>query len=589
MGHLLSYPDIEYRLDWIPPGDVIAVDTETTGLDIYGDDVPFLFSFANTEGEVGVVRRKPSTVKMLKKFFRDKSITKVYHNRKFDFKMCRNVGLVARGPWEDTLAMFRLIDENLPSKALLFLSKRFLGFQGIEDEQVADFKTKFKREHKRDCSYDEIPDEILHPYAGADAFNTIMLYLIGVEEVQKFKKFYNFDKCCHDQSMRMEDRGALIDRKKIRKTLARLRKGYKNLQQAVKKQTGMIIDPDDKKSLVYALFKSGETCKKLTEKGDVCVDKDVLPDLYSHVPWVPLFLKMKKLHKGIRDIVKLSTCLDSEDRVHTSFNMSLAVTGRSSSSNPFNLQNVGKIPYFRRLFKAPDDHYLFYFDYSQIEYRLYAHYSEDEDLIKGYNIGGKENDMHTKTANDLGVDRNRTAKIVNFLIIYGGGAKALAEKLKVSEDKGWEIINEFKQNRPSYDFLYAKLLNELAEKGYIEDLYGKHWHVEDDDTWKIINTKIQGTAANILKEAKLKCENLLSKFKTKSKMIMEIHDELIFEVHKSELHLVPMIKEMMEDVRDGFSVPFDVDVEYTDTDWNSKKEFTSSQLKEVELKFEKSA
>ena len=579
MNSLLSYPDIEYRLNWIPPGTVIANDTETTGLNVYGGDVPFSFSFANIDGEVGIVPRTKENMGMLVDFYRNKSIKKVYHNRKFDYKMCRNVGLVAKGPWDDTLAMFRLIDENLPKKTLAYLSKRFLDFQGIEDELVNKFKIKYKKEHKKNCTYDEIPDEIMHPYQGADAFNTIMLWQIAIEEIKPFKKFFVFDMNCNVQSMKMEDRGALIDKKAIRPLLARLRKGYRNLKKALKKQTGLIIDPNDKRALVYALFKSGEICKAKTDKGDIALDKDILEEYYSHIPWVALFLKMKSLDKNIKTISDhILAKLDDNNRIHTSFNQSLAVTGRSSSSGP-NIQNIGKIPYVRRLFIAPEDCYIVYFDYSQIEYRLYAHESEDKALIEGYIIGGKENDMHTNTFKTIeAVESRDKAKTVNFLIIYGGGGAALAEKLNITEEKAWEILNTFKQNHPSFDYLYHKLVDELSKKGYIEDIYGKHWHVQDGDEWKIINTKIQGTAANILKDSKLKCEKIVSEYTKKSRMIMEIHDELIFEIHKDEMHLIPIIKAEMEDVREGFSVPFEVDVEYTDTNWNEKKNFYMEKL-----------
>jgi len=581
MSNLLSYPDIEYKLNWIPPGNVIANDTETTGLDVYGGHIPFLFSFANTEGEVGIVPKTEENMPMLREFYHDKTIKKIYHNRKFDYKMCRNVGLIARGPWDDTLAMFRLIDENLPRKTLAYLSKRFLDFEGVEDDQVNKFRIKYRKDHGKDCTYDEIPDEILHPYAGADAFNTIMLWQIAKEQVKPFNKFFVFDMNCHAQSMKMEDRGALIDKKAIRPTLARLRKGYRNLSKALKKQTGMVIDPDDKKALVYALFKFGEVCKAKTDKGDISLKGDILKKHYGHVPWVKLFLKMKKLHKNIRDIDKMKDKLDENDRIHPSFNQSIAVTGRSSSSGDINGQNVGKIPYLRKLFIPPPDHYLVYFDYSQIEYRLFAHESGDKDLIEGYIIGGKENDMHTKTFKNIeSVESRDKAKIVNFLIIYGGGPKALAEKLNISFEDACEILNTFKENCPAFDELYEKLIDELSKNGHIEDIYGKHWHVQDEDAWKIINTKIQGTAANVLKEAKLKCEKFLKNARVKSQMIMEIHDELIFELHKDEMYLIPLLKQLMEDVREGFSVPFEVDVEYTDTNWNEKKPFTDTMLKE---------
>lgn len=585
MNNLLSYPDIEYKLNWIPPGNVISNDTETTGLDVYGGHVPFLFSFANTDGEVGIVPRNEENMPMLREFYRDKTIKKVYHNRKFDYKMCRNVGLIARGPWDDTLAMFRLIDENLPRKTLAYLSKRFLDFQGLEDDLVDKFKTQYKKEHGHECTYDEIPDEILHPYAGADAFNTIMLWQIAKEQVQPFKKFFVFDMNCHAQSMKMEDRGALIDKKAIRPLLARLRKGYRNLKKALKKQTGMIIDPDDKKALVYALFKSGETCKAKTKKGDVSMKGAILKKHYGHVTWVKLFLKMKKLHKNIRDINKMKDKLDENDRIHPSFNQSIAVTGRSSSSGDINGQNVGKVPYLRRLFIPPPDHYLVYFDYSQIEYRLFAHYSGDKDLIEGYIIGGKENDMHTKTFENIkAVSSRDKAKTVNFLMLYGGGAEALSKKLDISVDDAWEILNSFKENCPAFEELKDKLIDELSKKGYLEDIYGKHWHVADGDEWKMPNTKMQGTAANIFKEAKIKCEGLLKKFKQiRTRMIMEIHDELIFEIHKDEMNLIPLLKHQMEDVREGFSVPFPVDVQYTDTNWNEKKKFPDKLMKELTL------
>ena len=580
-NNLLSYPTLSYKINTIPEGALIAVDTETTGLNPYKGDKAFLFSFANEDGDISVVERLPETEDMLREFFADKSITKIFHNSKFDMKMSREAGFPVRGKVHDTLTMSRLVNENEMMHNLKYLCKKYFDYKAIEDDQVDAFKKK----HQPD-SYLEIPKEILFPYAAVDAWNCMLLYNLFEEPISHMRKAYALDMNCTRYSMQVEDRGQLIDKKRAKELAKEFKEEALLLQKEVKVASGAVIEPSDKRTLCFALFSAGAVCKKFT-KNKKTKQFTIIPDtseaalkLYTEIEWMPTFIAFKKkkaLEKTLRE--QLIANLDGNNVIHTNFNISLARTRRASSSQ-INLQNIEKKSKIREAFITRKGFTTFYFDYSQIEYRIFAHEARDDELISGYCDGTL--DAHSLTSRRLDISRDES-KTVNFLILYGGGADALSEKRGQPYAYCQDLLERFKDSTPGLKDMEERLLMELAENGHIEDQFGMHYHVLPEDHFKIVNTKIQGTAGSVLKHAKLNVKKLLRS--TQSHMIGEIHDELIIEIADCDLPFIPtLIKESMERMPEGyFDVPMVVDVEYTKTNWAEKKEYPIMELEKGAL------
>ena len=568
---LLSYPTLNWDENRIPEGKVIACDTETTGLNTYKGDRAFLFSFANEEGDVTVVPRTLENKEMLETFFADTSITKIFHNSKFDMKMCRKSGFPVKGRVEDTLVMSRLVDENSIMHKLKYLCKKYFDYKAVEDEQMDAYKKKNKIK-----TYEEIPTDILYPYAAVDAWNCMLLYHLFKEPISDMRKAYALDMNCVRYSMEVEDKGVLINKARATEIWKEEKADFDAIQKDLKKRTGIKLDPDNKRLLGYALFAAGEKCIKLSDKGEPVLDKKTLPKYKAD--FVPDFIEMKKKNKSAKEIkAQIIDNVDAAHVLHSNFNISMARTRRASSSQP-NFQNINKKSKIREIFVCRPGHNLFYFDYSQIEYRLFAHFGRDAELIKGYCEG--DLDAHDLTARRLKVDRDDIAKTLNFAVLYGSGANGLVDLLNKPYTFCLDLIQKFHAANPSLEELKYRLEVELLDKGYIEDPYGMHYHVLTDDIFKIVNTLIQGCAGSVLKKAKLNCRKLLKNHS--AYMVGEIHDELIFEVPHNKEHIVPLIKEAMEDTTlEMFDIPLTVSVEYTKTNWGAKEEYPLEEMKKV--------
>ena len=570
----MSYPDIEWKYGVIPTGKRIAVDTETTGLNPYQGDKAFLFSFANEAGEVSVVPRELEYHAMLEKFFADESITKVFHNAKFDIKMIREAGFEVKGSIADTIVMAKLADENEVSYRLKYLCGKYFDYSAVEDERMDNFKKKNKVE-----SYEEIPEKILHPYAAVDAWNCMLLFHMYLPVAKDFKEMYMMDMQCLKYLIEIEDRGVLIDKKLAKKLAQDLKKENLARQKEMKKITGIKLEPDNNRLLGYAIWDWGGEIfertdpSKLHPRGQPKLDKDILPKYVDSIPWMATFIEFKKTKAVINSLSnQIIDNLDASNCVHTSFNLSQARTGRFSSSQP-NLQNINKTSCVREIFVPRKGYTFFYFDYSQIEYRLFAYLSGDEKLLEGYRSG--EMDMHDDTASNLRISRD-AAKTVNFLMLYGGGVKGLSKKLGIGKGEAAEMLEMFRATTPSLGALKDKLLLEWDKNDCIEDPFGKKYHIKRGDENKIVNTLIQGCACNVLKYTMLSVRDLIEGEDTY--MIQQIHDENIFEVNNKDMGMIPLIKSCMERVPQ-IEIPLVVDVEWSKTNWAEKTKYPMDELK----------
>jgi len=578
-GNLLSYPEIEYKIDVIPEGPIISCDTETTGLNPYKGDKPFMYQFANMAGDVSIVFPSPETKDILKTFFANDKITKVFHNMKFDIKMIRKAKFDIKGRLHDTFLMAKDVDTYAWSFKLENLIKKYdPSFEALElaalDKWFEDNKISKKKR-----KYYEVPPEIINPYGAVDAYNTSQLYQILKTPIKTMIPMYGMDMKTQEYLIEIEDTGVKIDKEKAKENIAKLKEKFTTLQQTIKSSTGMVLEPSGGRPLAAALFAAGETCIKVSpESKEAVLDKITLPKYKAE--FIPDFLEMKRTDKLIKDIRdQIIGNLDKKHILHTSFNLSQARTGRFSSSGP-NLQNQTKDDILRAIFINKPEFTNFYFDYKQIEYRLFAHFSGDKASVKGFH--DPDFDIHQMTADKVKRTRSE-AKTINFLILYGGGAPSLSEKFDIPENEAAKIIKTFHDKTPALKKLDAKLKEELFHNGYIEDPFGRQYCIPKDESRKCVNYLIQGTACNVFKKALLKVKDLLVDYK--SNVIQLIHDEIVFEIADGEWDLLPKIKALMEDMPE-FDVPLPVDVEYTLTNWANKQSMSEEEVNTIWLPFE---
>jgi len=576
MNTLESYPDLDigWEIGVIPEvvDGIMACDTETSGLNPYGTTTKpkakvFLHQFANCEGHIGLVPHTKEYIPMLQEFYSRKDVVKIYHNLQFDKKLLQHAGFTVEGRFEDTLLAARCINEYEKSYKLEELAKAKWDFLDVERTALDkwfddnDIKDKNRR-------YDHVPEAIMYPYAAVDPWNVMQLYFMQMKPIKEMKRTYRRDVRCAQYMIGVEDKGVLVDKQYFRGYADKLKRKLKRYEKKIKEEVGRKVNTNSPIEVGHALFKSGETCQMWAEKGEVSISKEAMGKYTSRFAKYVQKSNSSLYRKGIIESQILPN-LDKNNFIHTNFNLSKARTGRFTSSDPA-LQNIEVVGGIRDGFIALPDYHLFYFDYSQIEVRLFAHYGEDERYIQGY-CNDPDFDVHQMVADILNLERY-DGKTLNFTMLYGAGAKHLADVLNVSLSEAKRILRVYHSKLPSLNRLKSKLKRQLFDCGYIVDAFGRRYRVPPDMSYKAVNALIQGCACNLLKIAMLRCGRILEG--TLSYMIQNIHDELVFYIHDSEWHLIRKLKHTMEDFHQ-FLVPIEVDVDYA-LNWGDKKVWTPS-------------
>ncbi len=589
MPKLLSYPDIKWKEGTIPEGELIAVDCETTGLNPYGtkDRLPdrvFIFQFANEEGEIGVVTNTKENFPMLKEFFEKRKISKIFHNLQFDVKFIELLGARVRGKIHDTLIQSRLCNEYAKSHRLEDLAIHHCNFKDLERQALLQWFAEQKIK-VGDRDYSKVPKKIMYPYAAVDAWNCMQLHYVFSTPMEEIKKsLYKTEIACARYMIQQENRGILIDQKYLKDKSKRISKKCKALIDKVKVRAGCKLELSEKgqysaRDIGFALFMAGEKCIAWSEKSkQPKLDKETL-EQYD-VPFIKSILKYRKSERRKKVIDnQILAKVDAFGILHSNFNLSAAVTGRFSSSGP-SLHTISNNGGVREGFIARPKYTLFYLDYSQIEVRLFAHFAKDEEMIYGFNTD-PDFDVHARVALAIGLIakygkiRGRAmGKKLNFTMLYGAGAARVAKTLGISVQEAQIILRDYHAKLPALRRLQNRLRTILFDHEFIEDPFGRRYRVPSDLSYKAPNALIQGTACGILKKAMLRCKKILGG--TRSHMIQNIHDELVFEIHDDEWYLVPLLKEAMEDKK-SFAVKITVDIAYGKV-WGLKKEVENESI-----------
>jgi DNA polymerase-1 len=537
-----------------------AFDTETTGLNTLTAQLVGI-SLSPTTGEayyipVGhryleIVQQLPveQVIEKLKPVFENDKIAKIAHNAKFDMEILAEYGITVNNLVSDTMiAAYLLGEKSLGLKSLSF------NRLGIEMTDI----TELIGSGKKQINMSQVEVSVAGKYACADADNTGRLdRLLGTElkEQGLWQLFADVEMPLVPILMKMERKGVALDVNLLGDMSRRLGKRLLELEDEIYQKAGRRFNINSTQQLSPVLFQELKLPAARKTKSGFSTDASVLEELRGQHPIIELILEYRQLTKLKSTYVDALPGLVNQKtgRVHTSFNQTKTTTGRLSSSDP-NLQNIpvrgeqGKE--IRQAFVAPPGYELLSADYSQIDLRVLAHLSQDPELLKTFHHDG---DIHTDTAIRLfGVEKDkvtpdmrRLAKTVNFGVIYGMSGYGLEQATEFSREEAEKFITAYFEKYPHVREYMEGTKKQARELGYVQTILGRRRSIPEINSSNrnlreaaermAINMPVQGTSADIIKVAMVKLDQEMAKRNLKSSMLLQVHDELIFEVPEDEM------------------------------------------------------
>ena len=545
-------------------------DTETTGFDVFGDRLVGL-SFAVEPFEAWYVPCDPANLgqvlSILRPVFENERIAKIGQNVKFDLMMLRSAGIDVRGTLYDTMIVHYLLDPE-SHHGMDHLARICLNYSPVPIEELIG-------KGARQITMDRVPVERCARYAAEDADVTLRLkrhLWPRLEEAGLTELYLRIEEPLIRVLADIEMTGVKIDSEALAASGRELTSELAGLEDRIREMTGdPSLNVNSAKQLGDALFGRMKIDPKprMTKTKQYRTDEEYLQMLADRHPVIGLILEYRGLRKLLSTYVEALPQLVNPrtGRIHTSFNQAVTATGRLSSTNP-NLQNIPvrdeRGREIRKAFVPSDgDRLLLSADYSQVELRLMAHLSGDEDMIAAFSHG---EDIHTATAAKLfGVppeqvtrEQRRRAKTANFGIIYGISAFGLAQRLNIPRAEAKEIIDGYFATYPSVRRYIDRVIADAREKGYVATLFGRKRMLPDIRSGNAVvralaernavNAPIQGGAADIMKLAMIAVHRELGRRGLKSKIILQVHDELVIDMLRSEEEQVrELVVRCMED------------------------------------------
>lgn len=498
-------------------------------------------------------------VERFRPLFENAHILKVGQNLKYDLTVLARYGIRLAAPMFDTMLAHYLVQPELRHN-MDYLAEIYLNYQTIHIEDILGPKGKLQK------NMADLPPADIRDYACEDADVTLRLkepLLAEMEKTGTLRVFNEIEMPLMSVLAEMERNGVSIDAAALNDTGRQFAERMKDLEAEVFQLAGHTFTLTSPKQVGEVLFEElhlNDKAKK-TKSGQFSTSEEVLESLKSKHPIVEKILAHRALKKLLSTYIEALPKLVNPDtgHIHTSFNQAVTATGRLSSSNP-NLQNIpvrgedGRE--IRKVFVPEKGCTFLSADYSQIELRIMAHLSGDAHLIADFREG---RDIHAATAarvfhkaiDEVTRDERRKAKTANFGIIYGISAFGLAQRMDVSRTEAKELIDSYFETYPGVRSFIEKSIAEAREKGYIETLYGRRRYLPDITSQNAVvrgyaernavNAPIQGTAADIIKVAMVRIAKRFEQEGIKSKMILQVHDELNFSVLPEELERVRSI------------------------------------------------
>ena len=552
---------------------ILSLDTETTSTSAIDAELVGL-SFAVEEHEAFYVpipaNREEALriVNIFKSLYEDPTILKVGQNLKYDLEVLRNYNIHLAGPLWDTMIAHYLIQPELHHN-MDYMAEVYLNYQTVHIDELIGPRGKNQR------SMRDLKPEEVYEYACEDADITLQLKNKLEPELKKHdceKLFYEIEMPLMPVLAEMEMTGVCLDTKSLSQTSKELTERMNQIEHEIYELAGHtfnISSPRQVGDVLFTELKIVEKAKK-TKTGQYVTSEEVLQQLRTKHPIVAKILDFRGLKKLLSTYVdNLPTLINQHTgHIHTSFNQTITATGRLSSSDP-NLQNIpvrgedGKE--IRKAFVPEPGCLFFSADYSQIELRVMAHLSQDEAMIRVFREG---KDLHAATASNIykkpidevSRDERTKSKRANFGIIYGITVFGLAERLDISRDEARQLIDGYFETFPQVHDYMEKAKQTAREQGYVTTLFGRRRYLPDINSQNAtvrgfaernaINAPIQGTAADIIKVAMIRIFQRFQKENIRSKMILQVHDELNFSVYPEEKEQVERI--VLEEMQGAF-------------------------------------
>ena len=586
---VLTQSQLDTWLDKIKAAELVAIDTETTSLD-YMQALLVGVSIAVKPGEAAYIPfghdylgapkqlDKDAVLAQLKPILEDPSIKKVGQNLKYDMSVLAQHGIQLGGFAFDTMLESYVLDSVATRHDMDSLAEHYL------DETTTSF-SDVAGKGAAQLTFNQVALEQAGPYACEDADITLRLHEALWPQVAKQSNLVNvftdIELPLLPVLSKIERTGALVDGTQLFHQSAELAERLAELETQAWDLAGQQFNLASPKQLGEILFEKLEIpVLKKTAKGAPSTKEEVLQELALDYPLPKVLLE----HRGLAKLKstytdKLPTMINSlTQRIHTSYHQAGTATGRLSSSDP-NLQNIpvrtAEGRRVRQAFVAPQDSRIVAADYSQIELRIMAHLSEDPSLLSAFAAG---EDIHRATAaevfavtkDNVTSDMRRNAKAINFGLIYGMSAFGLARQLNIGRKQAAEYIELYFERYPGVQNYMNTIRHTAAEQGYVETVFGRRLYLPEINSRNgmrrqaaertAINAPMQGTAADIIKLAMIQVDDWLQSSNLQSRMIMQVHDELVLEVPSSELDRVRQgLTDLMENAV-SLLVPLVVDI-----------------------------
>ena len=585
---VLDKPCFDRWLKKLNSADEFAFDTETTSLDYMKARIVGV-SFAVNMGEAAYVPfahdyldapeqlSEQDVLGGLKALLEDENKKKIGQNLKYDAHVLANHEITLKGIAQDTMLESYVLDST-QRHGMDALALRLLGHSTIHFEDIAGKGVK-------QLTFNQIDLEQAGPYAAEDADITLQIHQklsAALDQQPALKSVYlDIELPLLNVLLNIERNGVKIDVAMLEKHSKQLAVRMKELEQLAFDEAGEAFNLASPKQLGSILFEKLKIpMQKKTKTGQYSTAEDVLQELAVDYLLPKLILEhrgVSKLKSTYSDKLPLQVN-ETTGRVHTSYNQTVAATGRLSSTDP-NLQNIpirseeGRR--IRQAFIAPEGYKMLAADYSQVELRIMAHLSEDENLLKAFADGI---DVHRATAAEVfGValdevesDQRRAAKAINFGLIYGMSAFGLAKQLNIGRYEAQDYINVYFARYPGVKAYMDKTREQAHDRGYVETVFGRRLYLPEINSRNgqrrqyaertAINAPMQGTAADIIKRAMITVDRALSASKLDGKVVMQVHDELVLEVLEKDVEAVAELLRMEMEQAAILKVPLVVDI-----------------------------
>lgn len=577
--------DARTLCEFLRTKQILSLDTETTSTHAIEAELVGL-SFSVTENQAWYVAISPNreealkTVSIFKPLYEDCNILKIGQNIKYDMEVLRNYGVELRGQIFDTMIAHYVIQPEL-HHGMDYMAEVYLNYQTIHIEQLIGPKGKNQK------SMRDIAPKDVYEYACEDADVTLKLYHVLAPKLRETgceRLFHDIEMPLIPVLADMEAQGVRLDTDALADTSRTFGERMRHYEQRIYEEAGEqfnISSPKQVGEILFGKLKLVDNPKR-TKTGQYVTNEEVLQSLGAKHPIVADILAYRGLKKLLGTYVDALPKLVNKQtgHIHTSFNQAITATGRLSSSDP-NLQNIpvrdddGKE--IRKCFIPEPGCLFFSADYSQIELRIMAHLSGDENMIEAFREGV---DIHRATAakiwhkplNEVSDTQRKQAKQANFGIIYGITAFGLAQRMGIANGEARDLIADYFKTFPKVRDYMEEAKRQAREKGYVETLFGRRRYLPDINSRNAtvrgfaernaINAPIQGSEADIIKLAMTKIHARFKAEGIRSKMILQVHDELNFSVYPEEKEKVEKI--VVEEMQNAYALAVPL---IADTGW----------------------